>query len=55
MPELKITPLNDVAKPGTTPADATSKPVIVGHEAEVADPMVKPEAAPAPAPFITSG
>jgi len=30
----------DVAKPGSTPASATSKPVIVGHTAEVADPMV---------------
>jgi hypothetical protein len=32
--------LSDVAKPGTTPADATSRPVIVGHGVTVADPMV---------------
>ena len=30
----------DVATPGTTPAAPTSKPVIVGHTSQVADPMV---------------
>lgn len=40
----------DIAMPGTTPADATSKPVIVGHTTQLAgDPMIaeaaKPEAA----------
>ncbi len=38
----------DIAAPGTTPAPATSKPVIVGHTSQVADPMVS--GAPAPEP-----
>ena len=37
----------DVAVPGSTPADATSKPIIVGHSAPVADAMVTPAAPPA--------
>lgn len=40
---LQSSNLNDVAKPGTTPADATSRPVIVGHGVTVADPMVSTE------------
>lgn len=30
----------DVAKPGKTPAEATARPIIVGHKPEVQDPMV---------------
>lgn len=33
----------DVAKPDTTPADESSKPVIVGHRPMVLDPMVNEE------------
>ncbi|QQS64607.1 hypothetical protein IPO96_03445 [Candidatus Saccharibacteria bacterium] len=40
MAEKKIL---DVAKPGTTPADETAKPVIVGHRPKVLDPMVNEE------------
>ena len=32
--------MNDVSKPGTTPAAASSKPVITGHTSAVTDPMV---------------
>lgn len=32
--------ISDVDKPGTTPADATSRPVIVGHGPTMKDPMV---------------
>lgn len=60
MAEDKIT-MNDVAKPGTTPALASSKPVITGHTMAVSDPMVssapaaeKPEPAPAPTAPTTS-
>ncbi len=35
----------DVARPGSTPASATSKPVIVGHTSQVADPMMSSAAA----------
>lgn len=50
----------DIAAPGTTPAAATSKPVIVGHTPQVADPMVAaaPAATPAPAqakPAVPAG
>ena len=56
--------ISDVAKPGTTVPDATSKPIIVGHSAQVSDPMVsaaeavisKPElviAPPKPEPVAT--
>lgn len=31
---------SDVAKPGTTPADPTSRPIIVGHAPTAPDPMV---------------
>src|SRR5436189_56339 len=31
----------DVAKPGYGQAQATSKPVIVGHQPEISDPMVR--------------
>ena len=41
--------MNDVAKPGTTPPDASSKPVIVGHTSVVADPMVSKQPEPATA------
>lgn len=52
----------DVAKPGTTPADPTSRPIIVGH-APAPDPMVstaqgsitKNEGEPAPQMAVTSG
>lgn len=33
----------DVAKPGKTTPDATSKPIIVGHKPMMKDPMVTPE------------
>ena len=33
----------DVSKPGKVAADATARPVIVGHRSIVQDPMVKPE------------
>ena len=46
MPELKISPMSDVAKPGTTPADASSRPLVAGNVAQVADPMVTPEKSP---------
>lgn len=40
----KSAKLFDVAKPGKTPASATSRPVIVGHKAIIKnDPMVTPE------------
>ena len=40
-PTTPAQPGSDVAKPGTTPADPTSRPVIVGHGTPVAaDPMV---------------
>lgn len=46
--------IDDVAKPGTTPADPTSKPVIVGHSAPIADPMVSPvEIVSKPVPATT--
>lgn len=32
--------ISDVAKPGNTPADATSRPVIVNRESFIKDPMV---------------
>jgi hypothetical protein len=35
-------PVMDVSKPGTTPADATTRPIISGH-AVMKDPMVNPE------------
>lgn len=44
MAESKKNTNNDVAKPGTTPASATSKPVIVGHSSQIADPMVSASA-----------
>ncbi len=47
--------LNDVAKPGTTPADATSRPVIVGHGVTVADPMMNVDKTVAKEPAPTSG
>jgi hypothetical protein len=34
----------DVAKPGHSSPEATSKPVIVGHQPTMSDPMVKDEA-----------
>jgi hypothetical protein len=33
-------PVTDVEKPGTTPADATSRPLIVGRGPAIKDPMV---------------
>lgn len=33
-------PVMDVAKPGKTPAGATSRPIIVGHGPAIKDPMV---------------
>lgn len=33
-------PMEDVSKPGTTPASATSRPIIVSRTAAVSDPMV---------------
>jgi len=40
----------DVARPGATPADANSKPVIITHRPMVSDPMVSTRpAAPSPA------
>ncbi len=36
--------LNDVAKPGSTPPDTSSKPVIVSHKPMMKDPMVNEEA-----------
>jgi hypothetical protein len=38
----------DVTKPGKTPANATARPVIVGHGAMLRDPMVNEESADAP-------
>ncbi|HET7827412.1 MAG TPA: hypothetical protein VFK97_00920, partial [Candidatus Saccharimonadales bacterium] len=38
----------DVAKPGQGQAQATSKPVIVGHSPQISDPMVHGSASPAP-------
>lgn len=43
MAETSSTKVTDVAKPGTTPADPTSRPVIVGHGPMVADPMLNAE------------
>ena len=43
MADAASTNVTDVAKPGTTPPDATSRPVIVGHGPMVADPMVTAE------------
>jgi hypothetical protein len=43
MADATSTKVTDVAKPGTTPADPTSRPVIVGHGPMVADPMVNAE------------
>ena len=43
MAELKLTPMSDVAKPGTTPPDASARPLVVGHTTDVTDPMVNPE------------
>ena len=43
MSDEKPISLQDVARPGTTPASATSKPVIVGHTSMVVDPMTTPE------------
>lgn len=34
--------VNDISKPGETPASATSRPVIVKHRAVMKDPMVTP-------------
>lgn len=50
-------PGSDVAKPGTTPADPTSRPIIIGHE-PASDPMVSttqavmPEKKPEEAPVV---
>lgn len=45
MPSTKK-PIQDVAKPGDTPADATSRPVIVNRNSMIKDPMVtEPEPA----------
>lgn len=38
----------DVSKPGKVPADASARPVIVGHKPQVQDPMVTPEEAQNP-------
>ncbi|MDQ3094253.1 MAG: hypothetical protein M3Q70_03715 [bacterium] len=35
--------MTDVSKPDSTPANATSKPIILGHKPMVADPMVSAE------------
>ena len=43
MAELKLNPMSDVAKPGTTPATPTTRPLVVGNSNEVSDPMVAPE------------
>lgn len=40
-PEPKV--MEDVAKPGKTTPDATSKPIIVGHKPLLKDPMVTAE------------
>jgi len=40
MAAAAVQPGSDVSKPGTTPADPTSRPIIVGHTPPVADPMV---------------
>ncbi len=55
----KTVKLFDVAKPGETPPDATSRPVIVGHTAMLKrDPMVRekadPDEAPAEVPVIST-
>lgn len=44
--EPKQPAMSDVAKPGTTAPDASSKPVIVGHTSVVADPMVSKQSEP---------
>lgn len=44
MPDaLKVTVNDDVAKPGTTLPDATSRPIITANGPAVADPMVNEE------------
>jgi len=58
MAEENKTSLQDVARPGTIPALATSKPVIVGHTSMVADPMMnadkKDSGSTAPATSVVS-
>lgn len=39
-------PIEDIAKPGNTPADATSRPVIIGRGPVMRDPMVNDENEP---------
>jgi hypothetical protein len=48
----KSVPVTDVEKPGTTPADATSRPLIVGRGPAMKDPMVN-EAKPATEEVVT--
>ena len=43
----------DVAKPGNSPADATARPLIVGHKSEVADATITQPGAASPGKMIT--
>ena len=43
----------DVAKPGNSPADATARPLIVGHKSEVADATITKSGAGNPGKMIT--
>lgn len=54
MADLQPIKPNDVAKPGTTPAPATSRPVIVGNTPQVADPMLE-RSAKQVAPLAVNG
>lgn len=41
-PKDAVTKVFDVARPGKSPATATSRPVIVGHKPQVHDPLLSP-------------
>ena len=44
MAEMKLSPMSDVAKPGTTPPPATSRPVVNAPSKPAEDTTVRPEA-----------